>query len=509
MDMADEFTLIEATVEEIHEAMLAGQVTCRELVERYLDRIDAYDRDGPQLNAVVTVNPDALDRAEALDGELAECGMVGPLHGIPVLVKDQVQTAGLATTFGSPAFAEYIPREDATIVRRLRDAGAVVLAKTNLPDWATSAFGYSSVLGRTKNPYAPDRDPGGSSAGTGAGVAANLGTLGIGEDTGGSIRIPAAWCNLFAIRVTTGLVSRAGLSPLVPRQDTPGPMARTVADLARLLDVLVGHDPADAWTGADAMARVDGSYMDHLDPDGLDGARIGVHRGAFGDDSTTGAGPVTETVESAMAGLEAAGAELVDPVEIPDFEGQLGATQLYVQEGRGALDGFLADLDDAPVDSVAELHESGQYHELLGLFEAIAENGPERPEDDPDYWRTVAAQSAFQRDVLDVVAASDLDAILQPTVQVVPPTESELRDGVYGSITFNTVFAAQTSCPAVSVPAGFTADGIPVGLEFLSTPFNEARLVELACAYEQATDPRAQPELTPALPGERGRPRHG
>jgi Asp-tRNA(Asn)/Glu-tRNA(Gln) amidotransferase A subunit family amidase len=493
--MTGDFDLVETTVARVHAAMDAGRVTSRELVERYLDRIAAYDRGGPALNGVVTVNPDAVERAEALDREREQHGLVGPLHGIAVLVKDQAETAGLTTTFGSAAFTDYVPETDAMVVSRLRDAGAVVLAKTNLPDWATSAFAYSSARGRTRNPYAPERDPGGSSAGTAAGVAANLGTLGLGEDTGGSIRIPAAWCNLFGLRVTTGLVSRCGFSPLVPHQDTPGPMARTVRDLALLLDVIVGYDPADHWTGANALARVDGSYTGHAVDTGLEGARLGVLRQTFGTDADLDETPVTDAVEATMATMAAAGAELVDPVALPDLDAQLGATSMYVAAGRPALDDFLAARETAPVDSVATLYESGQYHELLDLFEAIAER---EPDDDPDYWRTVAAQESLQRDLLGVFAAHDLDALLFPTVQVGPPTEDELRAGAYEAVRFNTVLAAQAGCPAMAVPAGLD-DGVPVGVELLGKPYGEARLVELAAGYERAASPRRPPATTPAL----------
>lgn len=502
--MTEPFGLVETTVAEIHEAMRAGRVTSRELVERYRDRIDAYDRGDPALNAIVTVNPNAAERAAALDRELAENGMVGPLHGVPVLVKDQVETAGITTTFGSAAFDGYVPEEDATLVRRITDAGGVVLAKTNLPDWATSAFGASSALGGTRNPYAPERDPGGSSAGTGAGVAANLGTLGVGEDTGGSIRIPAAWCNLFGIRVTTGLVSRAGLSPLVPRQDTPGPMARTVRDMALLLDVVAGYDAADEWTAATELARHDAPYTSHLDEAGLDGARIGVLREAFEDDDDPAAAPVNEAVEAAMGAIADAGAELVDPVVIPDLAGHLERTRLYVLQPKRELDAFLAGRD-IPVDSVRELYESGRYHESLGLFEAIAEEGPDEPADDPDYWRRVAAQGAFRRAVLAVHAEHDLDAVALPTVQVVAPTAAALRDGAYGAITFNTTIAAQAGCPAVSLPAGFTDDGVPAGVELVSIPYAEPRLLAMAYAYEQAADPRRPPATAPPLPADDGR----
>lgn len=227
---------METTIDEIHDAINAGELTSRELVEGYLDRIDSYDWDGPGLNSIVTVNDAAVDRGAHLDERREEVGPVGPLHGIPVLVKDQAETAGIRTTFGSEAGADYVPETDATLVSKLKNAGAIVLAKTSLPDFAAAYFGYSSMTGQTKNPYDLDRDPGGSSAGTGTSATANLGTVGVREDTGGSIRVPSANCNLVGIRVTTGLVSRTGLSPIVPRQDTAGPMGRTVTDMAYLLD---------------------------------------------------------------------------------------------------------------------------------------------------------------------------------------------------------------------------------------------------------------------------------
>lgn len=221
------FEIVETSIDEIHAAYRSNDLTCQELVEEYLNRIDTYDQNGQELNAIINVNPQAMEQAIELDDHFADDGFVGPLHGIPFVVKDQVETADTITTFGSEAFANYQPSEDATVIKRLREAGAVILAKTNLPDWATSWFGYSSVIGRTKNPYDPERDPGGSSSGTGAAVAANLRAVGIGEDTGGSIRLPASFNNLFGIRVTPGLLSRTGMSPLVSSKihldQWPGP----------------------------------------------------------------------------------------------------------------------------------------------------------------------------------------------------------------------------------------------------------------------------------------------
>ena len=494
------FDVTETTVAEIHDAMRAGELTSRELVEQYLDRIDAYDRDGPALNSVVTVNPNARERAATLDDTLESSGLVGPLHGIPVLVKDQAETAGIKTTFGSAVFDEYVPEADATIVTKLKDAGAVVLAKTNLCDWAASWFGYSSALGRTKNPYVLDRDPGGSSAGTGAGIAANLGTVGIGEDTGGSIRLPAGYCNLFGMRVTTGLISRTGLAPLVVRQDTPGPMARTAADMARLLDVITGYDAADEWTGATAAVSED-PFVDALDPDALDGARIGVLRQGFGDDDDPEAAPVTAVVEDALATMADAGATLVDPVTIPDLEQQLVDTSLYVLQGKRDLNAFLSEREGAPAESIADVDAAGGCHELVADLFAEMLDGPEDPTANPDYWEAVAAQESLRQDVLNVHAEYDLDAVAFPDVPVLPPTEQHLRDGTYTTMGFptNTVIASQSSCPAVSVPGGTTAEGIPVGVELMGVPYDDHALVALAFAYEQVADPRESPSTAPPL----------
>ena len=249
------FKLEETTIAKIHTALRAGEVTCVDLVEGYLARIEAYDRSGPTLNAIVTVNPHARDEAARLDAELVASGQLsGPLHGIPIVVKDQAETAGIMTCFGSIALDGYIPDKDATAIAKLRAAGAIILAKTAMPDFATSWFGYSSKSGTTRNPYDPAHDPGGSSGGTGAAVAANLGAIGLGEDTGGSIRLPSSFDNLVGLKVTPGLISRAGMSPLVVFQDSAGPMCRTVTDAAKMLEVLVGFDPADPYTATAVIA---------------------------------------------------------------------------------------------------------------------------------------------------------------------------------------------------------------------------------------------------------------
>ncbi len=496
--MTDGFDIVEATIDEIHDAMEAGDVSSEELVNAYLDRIDAYDRNGPEINSVITVNDGAVDRAIELDRTLESEGLVGPLHGIPVLVKDQAETEGLTTTFGSEACSDYVPDGDAAIVTRIKDAGGVVLAKTNLPDWASAYFGYSSENGQTKNPYDLERDPGGSSSGSGAGVAANLATIGTAEDTGGSVRVPAANCNLFGIRVTTGLVSRVGHSPLVPRQDTPGPVARTATDMTRFLDVMVGYDEDDDWSGATAQTDVD-SYTDYLNADGFEGKRIGVLRDAFGDGDDPRGAPVNDVVESALDVMTDAGAELVDPVSIPDLDEQIEDTTVYGYHATIHLNGFLEERDDIPYDSVGEIYEAGAYHEDLDLIEAIAETTSE-PTEELDYWRQTLGQESLRRDVLDAFAANDLDAMVFPDVQVTPPKISELGDR-YTTANYptNTPIGAQTQCPAVSVPGGLTDGGVPVGVELLGVPYSEPALVEMAYAYDQATETRVPPETAPPL----------
>ncbi len=495
--MTDEFEIVEATINEIHEAMKAGTLTSEELVRRYFRRIEAYDQDGPELNSITTLNDEAVERAAELDEILETDGMVGPLHGIPVLVKDQAETAGITTTFGSEACTDYIPETDATIVTHLKEAGAVITAKTNLPDWASAYFGYSSAAGQTKNPYDPSRDPGGSSAGSGAGVAANLGTIGIAEDTGGSVRVPAANCNLFGIRVTTGLISRTGFSPIVPRQDTPGPVARTMTDMTRLLDVLVGYDDEDSWTGAVSQSHVD-SYMNYLNDDGLEGKRLGVLRDALGEEDPN-AEPVNRTFESALESLVEAGAELVDPVSIPDLDAQVEDTTIYGYHATIHLNAFLEARDGIPYDSIRELYEAGAYHEGLDLIQDIAETTDD-PESELDYWRSTLDQESFRRDVLETFAVNDLDAIVFPDVQVVPPRISELGER-YTTANFptNTPIGAQTQCPAISMPGELTEEGLPVGIELLGTSYDEHRLVEMAYAYEQVTATRESPNTAPPL----------
>jgi len=498
--MGNKVNILEATINELHNAIETGDLSATTIVAQYIERIRAFDQNGPKINSIITLNKNAEKRGRWLDDQYASSGFVGPLHGIPVLVKDQVSTADIITTYGSEAFASYVPNEDATIIRQLHDAGAIILAKTNLPDWAAGFVGYSSVNGQTKNPYALDRDPGGSSAGTAAGLAANFGTVGIGEDTGGSIRVPASCCNLYGLRPTTGLVSRDGISPLVIRQDTAGPMGRTVADVARLFSVLTGFDPQDERTGAVRMVDSEKPYQELLSEDALKSKRVGVLRDRFGDDTDPKAAAVNDVVSDALEHIVTAGAELVDPVNIPDLSAQLRRSSLHELQPKHDINMFLAGLDDPPAKSVAELYESGAYHSSLELFESIA-NGPEDPTTDSHYWESVAAQESLRETIRHVLASHELDALIFPDVQVVPPKYAELHSGntTREDYPVNTVISSQSACPSISIPAGLTEDRLPIGVELLAEPYSDARLLAMAYAFEQHAETRHRPEETPPL----------
>jgi amidase len=486
---------LEATITDIQARIRAGELRCEQLVQWYLARIQQYDRQGPALQAVVNVSPVARDHAAALDRHFEKTGSFkGPLHGIPVLVKDQGETDFVTTTFGSKAYADYQPRKNATVVRKLMDAGAVILAKTSMCDFAAGWFSFSSVTERTRNPYAPDRDAGGSSAGTGAGVAANFGLVGIGEDTGGSIRIPASFNNLFGLRVTTGLISRTGFSPLLHFQDTPGPMARSVRDLAKLLDVLVGYDAEDAYTCAATLARDAGSYEKLLDGADLGGARIGVLKQGFGPDDDYSR-PVNDVVRSLIRRLAERGVDLVD-VEIPDVQEWIGRTSLYVQASKYDLNRFMATRSAGAPRSFETIYENRWFHPLNDLFHNLAD-GPDDPDRAEGYYQQRVAQAEFQRLILNLYAQQRLDFLMYPDVKVLPPSYADLEGGKWTCLTFptNTVIASQAHLPALSMPAGFAEQDVPVGVELVARPYAEAALLRFAHAYEQVAHPRRPPEL--------------
>src|SRR3954453_94711 len=379
------FPIEEATIDGIHDAMRSGEVTSAALVDAYRERIEAPDGGGPRLNSVLAMNEQAAERAAELDAELARTGeLSGPLHGIPVLVKDCVETEGIERTFGSGALKGYMPEHDAVTVRKLREAGAVILGKTTLPDFATSWFSFSSVSGETKNPFDPGRDPGGSSAGTGASIAANLATVGIGTDCGGSIRLPSSFCGLVGVRSTPGVVPRTGSSYLVIFQDTIGPMTRSVADAVTVFDVLAGYDESDPYTAAYVIARAPRSYRALLDEGAMRGARLGLVTNAMGSDDDAAAAAVNDVVRAAVEAIRGAGGEVVE-VEIPNLGHHIEATSQYVARTKHDINEFLSTRTDLTLN---EIVARGQYHPDLDLIDAVMA-GPANPEDDPDYFRRI------------------------------------------------------------------------------------------------------------------------
>ena len=481
------FEVTEASIADLQAALEAGQVTSGELVDLYLARIAAYDRAGPALNTIIRLNPLARQQAEALDAERADGVVRGPMHGIPVLMKDNYDMDWMPTTGSSLALAGLRPVDDAFQVKRLLDAGAVILGKTNLHELAAGITTISSLGGQTRNPYDPARNPGGSSGGTGAAVAASFAAVAWGSDTCGSIRIPAAVHNLFGLRPTKGLSSIDGILPLSHSQDTGGPLARTVTDLAIALDATVGPDPADPAT-AILEGRETPSFQAALDAAALDGARIGVLEAWVPEQGN--AGSVTRVIRDALAEMEALGAAVVD-VEIPEMDDLLSNTGLIDFEFKFDLMDYLAGIPGAPVSSLEEILDAGLHHEALdGNFRRRNERDAR---ESPELDETMERRQALTAAVVDLLTRHDLDALAYPTMR----QETAL---IGAAPTGATCFlSAHTGLPALTIPAGFTERGLPVGLELLGRSLDDARLVAFAFAYEAAHPKRRAPLRTPPL----------
>lgn len=493
----------ELTIDEYHQQLLDGTVTTEQLVSWYLDRITSLSQGPEGLNAVTTVNTSALDEARACDERLvtrANAASLSPLHGVPVLVKDQAETAGIRTTFGSKLFDHYVPEHDASVVARLKDAGAIVLGKTTMCDFAAGWFSASSLTGHTANAYDTARDSGGSSAGSGTAVGANLCLVAIGEDTGGSIRIPASFNNAYGLRVTTGLVPRTGFSPLVHFQDTPGPMARTVRDLAQLLDTIAGYDPTDPYTAVAATSGDVGGYRTALDDaPALSSWSVGILETAFGDDSDPDKAAVNSVVRRSIGQLSDAGTRVTAEVTLDDLPGWIARTSVYGKVSKTDLSRFLSSRPGSPVASFMELYASGVFHPENDLFHDMSA-GPDDVEQDLEYFQMRVNQDHFRRHVLRLFAEAGIDFLVYPSVQVPPPTLTDLAAGRYTALTFptNTVIASQSGLPALSVPAGFTDDGLPVGLEIVGKPFTERSLLQFALRVEDLLQSRRRPTQTTA-----------
>jgi Asp-tRNA(Asn)/Glu-tRNA(Gln) amidotransferase A subunit family amidase len=493
------FNVVEATIDDVQAAIRARQITCRRLVEGYLERIKAYDKAGPALNAVQTVNPYAVPEAERLDAVFTASGPVGPLHCVPVLVKDQIDTSDMPTTHGFIGFKDFVPAADATIVTRLKRAGALILGKATMGEFAS---GYiSSASGPIRNAYDPRRSASGSSGGTGSGIAANFATIGIGEDTGGSIRGPAAVNNIVGLRPTLPLVSRRGMSPARPSTDTLGPITRTVRDTALVLDVIAGYDPLDPITAA-AVGHTPASYADALVPDGLRGARIGIIRApmhATADPQSVDYRKVRAVFDRAVGELRTLGAQLVDPITIPDLIDRLNkAYDANVFETEAALNTYLAGHRNAPFRTLREILLSGRVvpSRALTLMSVVGKSP-----DDIGYLQVLRVQEETRQLVLALMAEHKLDALMYATFDHQPGliaddvmTRPVVDD--FGGIGNNRRLSPVLGFPALAVPAGFTTDGIPVGIEFMARAFAEPTLLKIAFAYEQGTRHRKPPALT-------------
>ena len=498
------FELDEITVDGLQSSMDSGERSARSIVQAYLDRIEAINRQGPALHAIIETNPEALEIADALDEERRTEGPRGPLHGIPVALKDNIDTHDrMTTTAGSLALEGSIPPRDAFIVERLREAGAIVLAKANMSEWAyfrgeRASSGWSARGGQCKNPYALDRNPCGSSSGSGVAAAANMAALTIGTETGGSIMCPSSSNGVVGIKPTVGLWSRSGIIPISHSQDSAGPMCRTLRDAVLLLGPLTGLDPRDSATAA-SEGRAQTDYTASLDPDGLRGARVGVVRSFPGFDPDT-----LGLFEQALRDMEAAGAVLVDPTNLPDaaWNDALPLT-LLEYEFKADLNAYLETLGpDAPVKSLADViafNEANADREMpyFGQERMLASQA-RGPLSDPEYLQAVATvQRRTREDGIDALMDEhQLDALVAPTRSPAWLTDHIMGDRLDGGSSAGP--AAIAGYPDITVPMGFVG-GLPVGVSFFGRAWSEPVLIRVAYGYEQATMHRAAPRFAPTL----------
>ncbi|MEX2264885.1 MAG: amidase family protein [Bryobacteraceae bacterium] len=491
------FEIVEATISSVHEAMKARDLTCRALVNLYLKRIDAYDKNGPAINSIVLVNPDVAKHADELDRRFLESGLTGPLHCVPVIVKDNFETRGLHTTNGALALAGYIPDKDAFQVKRVRDAGAIVLAKSNMAEWAFSPYEtVSSILpGYTRNPYALGRVTAGSSGGTAAAIAANLGLVGLGTDTGNSIRGPSSHQALVGIRSTMGLTSRAGILPNNLLADIAGPMTRTVEDAAKVFQVIVGEDPDDAVTTA-ARGHLHQDYTS-LERSALRGAVLGVLREAYERETTDP--EIVRVFMAAVEDLRLAGATIVNVTTVEGLDAIKRPREVGVCMGfKYNINRYLtAQGDRVPLKSLAEIIKSGRFHpsaqRRLEMADKEPENGPESA--------ACQAEKAYRDKVREAVLRTmdkfKLDALIYPTWSNPPRLIGDLTTPHGNNSPF---FSPTTGFPAINVPMGFTHGAtLPAGMTIYGRPWSEAALLNFSYAYEQRTRHRRAPSTAPPL----------
>jgi amidase len=488
------FEIVEAATPKLQAALAIGRVTSRDLVSMYLARIEAYDRKGPALNAISVINPRALAEADTLDAERRAGALRGPLHGIPIVVKDNYETIGMQTADGSSALAGWIPPDDSTLVKKLRAAGAIILAKTNMHEFAYGILTVGSLFGATRNPYALDRNPGGSSGGTGAAIAANFAAVGMGSDTCGSIRIPAFHNSLVGIRGTQGLASRTGIIPLSSTQDIGGPIGRTVTDVAIVLDAIVGYDPADPQTAA-SVGNIPKSYTEFLQLTGLRGARIGVVTSLLGQDAEDR--EVATVIRAALDEMKGQGADVVE-VAIPGLTELLtdrfGGNLVLRQDFKFDFNAYLAAHPTAPVRSLEDVLASGKFHPLVK--DNLTNSQSTESRETKEYLENRLKREILRETILKAMADNRVDVLAYPTIRRKANLIAQAQLGT------NCGFASRSGLPAIVVPGGFTPDGLPVGVELLGRSWSEPQLIKFAYAYEQATNHRRPPTTTPALAGQ-------
>jgi Asp-tRNA(Asn)/Glu-tRNA(Gln) amidotransferase A subunit family amidase len=490
------FRVEETTIAQIHAAMKAGRLTCRALVDAYLHRIEAYDKNGPAINAIVIINSDATTQADDLDRRFAQGGPTGPLHCIPAIVKDNFETLGLQSAAGSLSLKGFVSNKDAFLVKRIKDAGAIVLAKSNMAEFAFSPYEtVNSILpGYSRNPYALDRVTAGSSGGTAAAVAANFGAIGLGSDTGNSIRGPSSHQALAGIRSTMGLTSRAGVVPLNLLADIAGPITRTLEDAVTVFQAIAGEDPDDPATAA-SRGRTIPDYRLSLKRDALKGARIGILRQAYERDTTD-----PEVVDVFMAAIEdvkRAGATIVDPARV-DLAG------VQRPQGGGSCGGFKYDInrylaaqgDRVPVHSLEEIIRSRRFHPSIEARLRSAQDGTENGPETPACKAEMEYREAFRAAVAKTMDAQRIEAFVYPTWSNPPRLIGDLNTP-HGDN--SQVFSPTTGWPAINVPMGYTRGTLPIGITFFGRAWSEPTLIGLAYSYEQATHHRHPPASVPPL----------
>jgi amidase len=489
------FAIVEATIEDIHGAFKAGRLTARQLVEQYLARIELYDQKGPAINAIISLNQEALSEADRLDAALKSGSLTGPLHGIPFLIKDQVDVDGMKTTLGSVLFENYQPQRDSFVIKKIKEAGAIILGKVTLGELGGGDT-HGSLFGSTKNVYDLERTAGGSSGGSGAAVSANFCAASIGQEGFASIRRPSIWNGIVGMRPSAGLVSRTGAFGGWPALNgSLGPMARTVTDLARILDCMVGYDPADPAT-AYGFDKKPASYSANLSKTALTGARIGILREPMG----FGVAPDSEDFKkvdavfsAAVDDLRKAGAEIVDPVVIPDLNALLKTRARSSKDDDAGYEHYIKGTN-APFPTRAAAQASP-------LFEKVGHHSKDRWRGESTAEQQLAqskARTTLMTNLMNVMAEHRLDAIVHKAVEQQPTL---IKDGISppfvdqrGAPFINTFLMF---VPSIVVPAGFTTDNLPAGITFLGRPYSDARMIELAYAYEQATHHRRAPASTP------------